>query len=751
MFTDLFWKISALLFLFLNFTNLASALEIRGMIFERGTSKPMVGVRIFLLPLKKSAETNSQGEFQITLDDSDQEALKGEEALSWVVNSMGYKKIEVPSTKKLLTSSSPLVFRLEREVYGAVLETTVTDKNVPRDPTRKSLSQREFLQIPGSGGDPVKAAQNLPGVNRAPGFSSFVVIQGSEPEDTIYTLEGHEIPLMFHAGGFYSIGFPEAVEGVDILTAGYAADSGRALGGHLNLRFRDLSKATRLSGVGYVDLLNAGALIETKVGENGAFLLAGRQSYIGFILKAVLPDSDAFDLTVAPSFQDLLGIYEYKFNSKLRLRLTGIFSNDIVEFLIERPVDADPSIRGEFKTQTQFYRFIPGIKYRINETTELSFSTAFGEDEVSFRGNTNRFLLDIKALTTRGEISKTWSDLQKTRWGFDNKYSGTDFDISLTPAQGGGNSNSTEQISIGGYSEQRELGLYVTHEAKIQSFVFEPSLRFDAFRPSAENYFSPRGTLRYRWSSIQNTRLSGGQYYQPPLPQETSPEFGNPSLKSSKSRSVALGHEIDLREGSSFGWIVDNEIFYKWLYSLSVEATDSQRYTNGGLGNSTGWQLSVKYQTSVLDLGLNYTLSLSRRWQEGDTRKFPSAFDQTHNLGLIGGIEVAGNWRFSTRFRYVTGNPYTPVVSAIFDSDQDSFIPVEGEKFSRRLKGFSQLDFRVDKRVIFDSWTLSFYLDLQNLLNRKNEEQINYSYNYSQSSPITGLPIIGTLGVKGEF
>ena len=750
MFTDLFWKIS---FLFLIWIPAAFSQEsqIEGRVVEMGTQLPMGGLRIFLLPLKKVTETDSKGQFKLEISPEELDSLEPETPLTWIINSPGFQKLELNEPQEDFLGKPSRVFRLSREKFGALLETTVKDKNKSRDPTRKSLSQRDFLQIPGSGGDPVKAAQNLPGVNRAPGFSSQVVIQGSEPEDTRYSLEGHEIPLMFHAGGFYSIGFPEAVEEVEILTAGYAADSGRALGGKLNLKFRDLDQLPFFKGLAYVDLLNSGLLIESPVGEKGSFLLAGRQSYIGFALKAFLPENDAFDLTVAPSFQDVLGIYQYQVSPTSNFRLLSIYSNDVVEFLLSRPLAVDPSVRGEFKTQTQFYRFIPIWTQRLDEKNSYNFSVGLGEDEISFRGNTNRFILDIKSLTTRGEWTHGWSSFQATRLGFDNRYSGTNFDIALSGAQGGGNSNSTETVTIGGYQEQSELGLYLTHEAKLDVLTVEPSLRLDSFRPSNENYLSPRLTLGLPLTEIQKLRLSGGVYYQPPLPQNTSPEFGNPNLKSSKSNAFALGLESNFKANSSFGWTLDNEFFYKNLSNLAVETLDSTRFTNSGKGYATGWQSSLKYLVSVFDFGINYTFSVSKRRDSATAPLYPSSFDQTHNLGLIAGVELRENWRVSSRFRYVTGNPYTPIVSAYYDSDRDSYLAVQGETFSRRFKGFSQLDLRIDRRFVFETWILSVYLDLQNLLNRKNEEQINYSYDFSQSAPVTGLPILGTLGIKGEF
>ena len=43
------------------------------------------------------------------------------------------------------------------------------------------------------------------------------------------------------------------------------------------------------------------------------------------------------------------------------------------------------------------------------------------------------------------------------------------------------------------------------------------------------------------------------------------------------------------------------------------------------------------------------------------------------------------------------------------------------------------------------------YLDIQNILNSKNTSSIEYSYDYSHSEKVNGLPILPTLGIKGEF
>jgi hypothetical protein len=72
---------------------------------------------------------------------------------------------------------------------------------------------------------------------------------------------------------------------------------------------------------------------------------------------------------------------------------------------------------------------------------------------------------------------------------------------------------------------------------------------------------------------------------------------------------------------------------------------------------------------------------------------------------------------------------------------------------SDRVDAFHQLDVRVDKHWLFDTWRLTAYLDVQNAYNRTNPQSIAYNFDYTQSKPSPGvnLPLIPSFGVKGEF
>jgi hypothetical protein len=70
---------------------------------------------------------------------------------------------------------------------------------------------------------------------------------------------------------------------------------------------------------------------------------------------------------------------------------------------------------------------------------------------------------------------------------------------------------------------------------------------------------------------------------------------------------------------------------------------------------------------------------------------------------------------------------------------------------SARNPLFNRLDVRVEKKWVFQSWRLALFLDIQNVYNHQNQEGLIYNYNYRQSTPISGLPIIPALGLRGEM
>jgi hypothetical protein len=114
---------------------------------------------------------------------------------------------------------------------------------------------------------------------------------------------------------------------------------------------------------------------------------------------------------------------------------------------------------------------------------------------------------------------------------------------------------------------------------------------------------------------------------------------------------------------------------------------------------------------------------------------------------VVGTRAFGAHWRLGGRFRYTTGNPYTPVAGAHRDSSGD-WVAVDAPILSQRLPDFVQIDLRVD-RVWRRSWgVLTLYLDLQNLTNRHNPEGVTYNDDYTRVRYTNGLPIFPSIGVE---
>src|SRR5262249_52340753 len=135
-----------------------------------------------------------------------------------------------------------------------------------------------------------------------------------------------------------------------------------------------------------------------------------------------------------------------------------------------------------------------------------------------------------------------------------------------------------------------------------------------------------------------------------------------------------------------FGGVVelDVEPFAKRFHDIIVASPDDTGAANAIVNRNTGsgrafgiewlarWTLPGRFSRFVA-----YTLSRSERKEhEGDAYHL-FQFDQTHILTATGRYELGKGWSIGSRFRYVTGSPYTPYVGSAVDYDAGAFAPIE--------------------------------------------------------------------------
>ena len=119
--------------------------------------------------------------------------------------------------------------------------------------------------------------------------------------------------------------------------------------------------------------------------------------------------------------------------------------------------------------------------------------------------------------------------------------------------------------------------------------------------------------------------------------------------------------------------------------------------------------------------------------------------------------ELDARDREAVLLRFFEDRPFAAVAAALRVSEEaarkrvDRALDKLGALLSRRLPDFFQLDLRVD-RAWHHPWgtagVLNLYIDLQNVLNRKNAEGVTYSEDYAQLHYTNGLPIFPSIGVE---
>ncbi len=292
-----------------------------------------------------------------------------------------------------------------------------------------------------------------------------------------------------------------------------------------------------------------------------------------------------------------------------------------------------------------------------------------------------------------------------------------------------------------------------------QRLVVMPQFRLEAMTfvgTRAENFTStavlpePRVSARVRVSSRVGLLGSVGVYHQAPGSADFSRVFGNPALQPEMAIHYVAG--VEVRATATLH--VEVQAFYKDLRNLVVRGVlpSDPLLEGGGVGRVYGAELLARQELWRNFFGwISYTVMRSeRRDHPGDPWR-PFQYDQTHILTILGSYKLPYGFQVGLRFRYVTGNPYTPVTRAYYDVNSYAYVPIYGAPYSARLPSFNQLDVRIDKTFAFDAWKLALYLDVQNVYDSTSAEGVIYSYDYKRPEYLNGLPFLPILGARGEF
>jgi hypothetical protein len=315
--------------------------------------------------------------------------------------------------------------------------------------------------------------------------------------------------------------------------------------------------------------------------------------------------------------------------------------------------------------------------------------------------------------------------------------------------------------------------------------------------------------VKYRLTANSNLKAATGIYHQylHRIPQAfisniwtTSDQYQRESI----SNHYIMGYQREILDHFFF----ETEVYYKTYQSIyqfnqnfltdiyakdytpdgATIYNDTQSLFNHGDGNSLGFEILLKKDIGGMTGWLGYSLAQTKtKFQDiNQNRAFTPRHDRTSIINLVANIDLKNflrelqgfeikkeksEWMFGINYVYATGQPLTTPSSIYVTNSMPDFQGSMGfgpggmSTFSiypttinaYRLPAYTRLDLSLTYTKYYTNWTLSPFVQVFNVGNRKNIWFIQYE---DESTPekivqkvnTTGmLPFLPTFGVTVKF
>lgn len=760
---------------------------INGYVRDAKTGEPLIGATIQINETQKGTVTDYDGYYEIT-DIPTQSYAVTAQYLGYESNTLFNVIIKSAGNPELNFELTEAAESLSEVVVKA---SSIEDIITPL--STQTLSAVEIATYPGGNNDIAKVVQSLPGVGGSiGGFRNDVIIRGGAPNESVYYLDGMEIPNINHFSTQGSAGGPVGmlnvsfIENVDLATSAFNARYDNALSGVLQFNQRvgntREGRANIRISASEAALTGEGPLFKKGDGPaKTSFIGSVRRSYLQLLFEAI-------DLPILPDYWD----YQFKVTHQLdeynQINLLGLGSID--DFRVNVPSDFDAQ-------QQAVLEQVPVIQQRSN-TTGLSWKSRFKDGTGSMLttlsintldNNFTRFADNIKEtdpfFTNDSRETEIKLRYEQTRYVGDWILTGG-FGIQQAIYENNSN-NLVDAIAFQSSIDFVKYGLFAQASTSLMNNRLDISfgLRSDAntFMTQSNqllNTLSPRFSFSYGLIASKTWKLNGsiGRYFKiPPYTilgfQNNEGQLVNEGTKYIRSDHFIAGIEKELNESTK----ITVEGFYKRYddYPISVldevslankgggfEVLGNEAVTSEGEGRAYGVEFLFQQQFTKQFYGiLAYTLFRSEFSDLAGTFR-PSAWDSRQLLSFTGGYKFKNNWEVSLRYRFAGRTPFAPVDEAATLENYPAVLFDFDRLGDERLDRFSVADIRIDKKWNFKSFALNIFLEAENVFSAQIPEPQQFGLNRDEMgnliSPRTLVPVaeddgqvIPTLGIVLDF
>ena len=630
-----------------------------------------------------------------------------------------------------------------------------TSKETPL--STQSFSAVEIETYPGGNNDIAKVAQSLPGISPSiGGFRNDFIIRGGAPNESVYYLDGVEIPNINHFSTQGSAGGPVGMLNVSFIrevtlsSSAFGAEYDNPLSGVLAFEQRE-GNDQKYSGNVRIGASEAGATFNgplfkrEKERSNTTLMVSARRSYLQFVFALV-------GLPIRPDYWD----YQWKLNHKIdeRNSLTFIGLGSIDDFSVVAPDDFDVEQQAALETA-------PIIEQRTI-TLGLTWKHKFkdGTGQVNTTLSTNRLKNIFSQYQDNenktGILFRNDSKEQETKLRVHATQYIKDWKISYgLNVQQSVYTNNTDDIVGGlGYETAIDFAKYGFFGKLSRSFVNNRLSLALGLRSDADSFtngstlidnLSPRLSASYMLNESSSWKLNAsvGRYFKIPTYtmlgfQNNSGEFINKSNRYTQSDHYVFGVEYNLSPSARFTVEAFRKDYSQYPVSVldgvslankgaGFEVLGNEAVIDTGSGQSKGIEVLFQQKLSNNFYGiLAYTL-FSSEFSGINNIRLPSVWDSGNLLTFTGGYKLPKNWEVSLRYRYAGATPFAPTDTAATLTTYPQVIIDYSRLGENNLSTFKQGDFRLDKKWNFEKLSFNFYFEIQNFLAQENPRPDEYT------------------------
>ncbi len=651
------------------------------------------------------------------------------------------------------------------EIEISLAEVVIKAKTFQRDEesplSMKSIGIAEIEKSPGGNRDISKVLQSLPGVSSTPAYRNDIIVRGGGSSENKFYLDGIEIPNLNHfatqgaSGGPIGIVNIDFVREIEFYSGAFPANKGNALSSILDMRLID-GNPDNLKFKASFGASDLALTLDGPIHKKTTFIFSARRSYLQFLFSAI-------GLPFLPTYNDFQWKSKTKFDLKNELTIIGIGAIDQFNLNtgIKNPNESQKYILGYLPVFKQWNYAIGGVfkHYRTNSyDTYVLSRNMLRNTSYKFPGNDE----------SKPKILDYTSDEIENKFRFERNAHTLNYKITFGMGLEYNRYNNTTFQKI----LAKDSLIFINYNSKLDLFAWNAfgqisksylnnrltmslGIRMDAnsYDPKMSNLlnqFSPRMSASYGLTEVLFLNANIGRYYQRPA--YTTLGFRNNTgdlvNKQNEITYIAVDHFVtgfDYLFGENAKLTIEG--FYKAYHNYPFSVNDSVSIASKGADYGTFGDEAVTstsegraygceiYYRNINLKGFNVILSYTfvrSEFKEKTQQYIPSAWDNKHILNFTIKRNVGRNWEIGAKWRFVGGAPYTPIDiqassnRAIWDSRGRGYLNYNAFN-SERLSSFNQLDVRIDKQYFFKKWALNFYMDIQNLLAYKSEQQPLYT------------------------